>query len=89
MSCAAQAVVVCASETNIGGAYIAVVTESAPALPEVPDVEEEAEVAEEAPIAPPGDCPVFITCLVHICMSVSIVGDAWHACSCVIVAMLC
>lgn len=57
MSFAAQAVAVCASETKIGGAYVAVVTEAAPALPEIPDVEEEAELADEAPIAPPGDCP--------------------------------
>lgn len=57
MSIAAQAVAVCASETRVGGAYIAVVTEAPPALPEIPDVEEEAELAEEAPIAPPGEGP--------------------------------
>ena len=50
----AQAAAVCASETTIGGAYVAVVTEAAPALPEIADVEEEAELADEAPIAPPG-----------------------------------
>ena len=59
VSFAAQAVAVCASETRVGGAYVAVVTEVAPALPEIPDVEEEAELAEEAPIAPPGDCPCY------------------------------
>ena len=57
MSIAAQAVAVCASETRVGGAYIAVVTEAPPALPEIPDVEEEAELAEEAPIASPGEGP--------------------------------
>ena len=51
-----QAVTVCASETKVGGAYLAVVTEAAPPLPEIADVEEESELAEEAPIAPPGDC---------------------------------
>lgn len=63
MRFAAQAVAVCASETKVGGAYVAVVTEAAPALPEIPDVEEEAELAEEAPIGPPGDCPLFLACL--------------------------
>ena len=43
----------CASEANVGGAYIAAVTEAAPALPEIADIEEEAELAEEPPIAPP------------------------------------
>lgn len=54
---------VCASETRIGGAYIAVVAEAAAALPEVPDVEEEAELADEAPIAPPGNCLLIVLCL--------------------------
>ncbi len=49
-----QAVAVCASEAKLGGAYIAAVTEPAPALPEIADAEEETELAEEAPIAPPG-----------------------------------
>ena len=53
----------CASETRIGGAYIAVVTEAAAALPEIPDVEEEAELVEEAPIAPPGDRPLVVRCI--------------------------
>lgn len=47
---------VCTSEAKVGGAYIAVVTEPAPTLPEIAEVEEEAEMAEEAPIAPPGEC---------------------------------
>ena len=54
-----QAVSVLASEAQVGGAYVAVVTEAAPALPEVADVEEETELADEAPIAPPGSCLVF------------------------------
>ena len=52
--CPLQAVSVCAAETKVGGAYIAAVTEPAPALPEIADVEEETELAEEPPIAPPG-----------------------------------
>ncbi len=51
---AVQAVAVCAAETKVGGAYIAVVTEPAAPLPEVADIEEETELADEAPIAPPG-----------------------------------
>lgn len=55
----------CASETKVGGAYLAIVTEAAPALPEIADTEEEPELAEEAPIAPPGNCltaPLILLC---------------------------
>lgn len=65
LSCVAQAVAVCASETRVGGAYIAVVAEAAAALPEVPDVEEEAQLADEAPIAPPGNCLLVMPCLAN------------------------
>lgn len=81
MTFAAQAVAVCASETKIGGAYIAVVTEAAPALPEIPDVEEEAELAEEAPIAPPGDYPCFWHAL-NMSACLFSVDSAEHAFSC-------
>ena len=49
-----QAVAVAASETQIGAAYLAAVTEAAPALPEIAETEEESELAEEPAIAPPG-----------------------------------
>lgn len=45
---------VAASETQIGGAYMAAVSEAAPALPEIAETEEETELAEEPAIAPPG-----------------------------------
>ena len=50
---------VCAAETKVGGAYIAAVTEAAPALPEIAEVEEETELAEEPPIAPPGQSIIY------------------------------
>ena len=49
-----QAVTVAASETQIGGAYLAAITEPAASLPELADAEEDTELAEEPAIAPPG-----------------------------------
>lgn len=43
-----------ALETQVGGAYMAAVSEAAPALPEIAEAEEETELAEEPGIAPAG-----------------------------------
>ena len=67
-----QAVAVAASETQVGGAYMAAVTEAAPALPEIADTEEESELAEEPAIAPPGKPPLqnmFVPRMCHcVCL---------------------
>lgn len=49
-----QAVAVAASETQVGGAYLAAITQPAASLPEIAEVEEDTELAEEPAIAPPG-----------------------------------